>query len=86
VAWRCVQDTRQHGTERLFDESWRPLQGPALCVFNDRAFTDADLRGIQMLGRGSKLLDPNKTGQYGVGFNVVYHLTDVPSFLTKGPL
>ena len=79
-----VKDTRQHGTERIFDQSWRPLQGPALCVYNNRPFTDADLRGIQMLGQGSKVFDPNKTGQYGVGFNCVYHLTDVPSFLTKG--
>lgn len=28
--------------------------------------------------------DPNKTGQYGVGFNCVYHLTDAPSFMTGG--
>ncbi|CAG2253120.1 unnamed protein product [Mytilus edulis] len=28
--------------------------------------------------------DPTKTGQYGVGFNAVYHLTDVPSFLSRG--
>ena len=79
-----VKDTRQHGTERIFDASWKPLQGPALCVYNNRPFTEADLKGIQMLGQGSKVFDPNKTGQYGVGFNCVYHLTDVPSFLTKG--
>ena len=79
-----VKDTRQHGTERVFDASWKPLQGPALCVYNNRPFTDADLKGIQALGQGSKVFDPNKTGQYGVGFNCVYHLTDVPSFLTKG--
>jgi len=79
-----VKDTRQHGTERVFDQSWKPLQGPALCVYNNRPFTEADLKGIQMLGQGSKVFDPNKTGQYGVGFNCVYHLTDVPSFLTKG--
>ena len=79
-----VKDTRQHGTERIFDASWKPLQGPALCVYNNRPFTEGDLKGIQMLGQGSKVFDPNKTGQYGVGFNCVYHLTDVPSFLTKG--
>lgn len=28
--------------------------------------------------------DPTSTGKYGVGFNAVYHLTDVPSFITKG--
>ena len=40
--------------------------------------------GIQRLGEGSKSDDPNKTGQYGVGFNSVYHLTDVPTFLSDG--
>jgi sacsin len=34
---------------------------------------------------GSKLYDRTKTGQFGVGFNAVYHLTDVPSFITRGP-
>ena len=77
-----INDPRQHRTERVFDESWKPLQGPALCVFNDKAFSEADITGIQRLGEGSKSLDPNKTGQYGVGFNCIYHLTDAPSFLT----
>ena len=79
-----VNDARSHRAERVFDESWRPLQGPALCVYNDRPFSERDIEGIQRLGEGSKTLDPNKTGQYGVGFNCVYHLTDVPSFLTSG--
>ena len=47
-----------------------------------KSFSEADITGIQRLGEGSKSLDPNKTGQYGVGFNCVYHLTDAPSFLT----
>ena len=80
-----IADKRRHRAERIFDESWRPLQGPALCVYNDRPFNETDLLGIQRLGEGSKSSDPNKTGQYGVGFNCVYHLTDVPSFLTCGP-
>lgn len=80
-----IKDSRQHGTERVFDKSFRPLQGPALCVYSNRAFTETDLEAIQRLGEGSKSADPNKTGQYGVGFNCVYHLTDAPSFLTRGP-
>ncbi len=80
-----IKDARQHPKERVFDESWKPLQGPALCVYNDSPFTDLDLQGIQRLGEGSKTNDPNKTGQYGVGFNCVYHLTDAPSFLTCRP-
>ncbi|KAI8506253.1 hypothetical protein Bbelb_156800 [Branchiostoma belcheri] len=79
-----VFDKRQHDTKHIFDDSWKDLQGPALCVYNNRPFTENDLIGIQNLGQGSKAHDPVKTGKYGVGFNAVYHLTDCPSFMTGG--
>ncbi|CAC5371400.1 unnamed protein product [Mytilus coruscus] len=79
-----VIDYNNHETDNLFSDSWKPLQGPAILIYNDSSFSEADIRGIQKLGIGSKGEDPTKTGQYGVGFNAVYHLTDVPSFLTKG--
>lgn len=78
-----VADMRQHSDRRVFESSWRPLQGPALCIFNDQPFGDADLEGIQRFGEGSKTLDPAATGQYGVGFSSVYHLTDAPQLLTS---
>ncbi|XP_078326289.1 sacsin-like isoform X3 [Crassostrea virginica] len=78
-----IKDNRQHGTEHIFSDNWKELQGPALCVYNDSVFSEKDLKGIQNLGIGSKVEDPILTGQYGVGFNVVYHLTDVPTFLTR---
>ncbi|XP_060572031.1 sacsin-like [Ruditapes philippinarum] len=78
-----VKDYREHSTKRLFSKSCASLQGPALCVFNNSYFTKEDFEGIHNLGQGSKGEDPTKTGQYGVGFNSVYHLTDTPSFITK---
>ena len=80
-----IKDYRTHRTDKVLDETFCPLQGPALCVFNNSAFTQDDLKGIQDLGMGSKAEDPTKTGQYGIGFNAVYNLTDAPSFLIKGP-
>jgi len=77
-----ICDLRSLGTEKVFDETWKAVQGPAVCIYNDRSFTNKDLQGIQSLGEGSKSDDPVKTGQYGVGFNCVYHLTDVPTFFT----
>ncbi|XP_015767806.1 PREDICTED: sacsin-like [Acropora digitifera] len=79
-----IKDPRHHPNKKVFHDSWKPLQGPALCVYNNRPFTNADIEGIHNLGEGSKEEDPSKTGQYGVGFNAVYHLTDVPSFMTCG--
>ena len=78
-----ILDPRRHPKERIFETCWEPLQGPALCVYNNKPFTKSDIEGIQNLGEGSKGDDPSKTGQYGVGFNAVYHLTDVPSFMSK---
>ena len=80
-----LKDFRTHSCSQIFDSVFKEFQGPALLVYNDSSFTQADLKGIQQLGIGSKSDDPAKTGQYGVGFNAVYNLTDLPSFLTKGP-
>ncbi|XP_061648416.1 sacsin isoform X1 [Phyllopteryx taeniolatus] len=77
-----VWDRRQHGTEKTFGEKWNRLQGPALCVFNNSVFSDADLAGIQQLGTGGKRHSPDKIGKYGLGFTSVFHLTDCPSILT----
>ncbi|KAK3735701.1 hypothetical protein QZH41_001317 [Actinostola sp. cb2023] len=57
-----LTNPRQHPDERVFEDSWKPLQGPALCVYNNVPFTDSDIKGIQNLGEGSKGDDPNKTG------------------------
>ena len=38
------------------------------------------------MGLGSKYSDAETIGQYGIGFNAVYHLTDCPSFVTGGEI
>ena len=77
-----ILDKRFHGTNKIFSEKWQKLQGPALLVWNNSTFSDRDLEGIQKLGLGSKKKNHESIGQYGIGFNVVYHLTDCPSFVT----
>ena len=79
-----ILDKRTHGDEGLLSENWKKLQGPALLVWNDSVFTEKDLDGIQELGLGSKRFDFETIGQFGIGFNVVYHVTDCPSFITGG--
>ena len=79
-----ILDKRTHRKESVLSEEWQQLQGPALLVWNDSIFTEADLKGIQELGLGSKRGRAETIGQYGIGFNVVYHLTDCPSFVTNG--
>ena len=79
-------DKRYHDSEKVISEEWKQLQGPALLFWNDSSFTEEDLRGIQKIGLGNKREDPDKIGQYGIGFNVVYHYTDCPSFITNDRL
>ena len=77
-----ILDKRFHGKKSVFSEKWQKLQGPALLIWNNSTFSEKDLKGIQKLGLGSKKADHETIGQYGIGFNVVYHLTDCPSFVT----
>ncbi|XP_063955000.1 sacsin-like [Lytechinus pictus] len=79
-----VLDLRTHPKDRLFKDEMSHLQGPAICVYNNKAFTDGDIEGIQRLGVGGKRDLSSKVGRFGVGFNAVYHLTDCPSFYTNG--
>ena len=81
-----ILDKRYHGSETVISERWKELQGPALLFWNNSTFSKEDLKGIQRLGLGSKRDDADKIGQYGIGFNVVYHYTDCPSFITDNKL
>jgi len=53
------------------------LQGPALVAYNDAKFTPRDFEALTKVGGATKRADSSKTGNYGQGFNAVYHLTDV---------
>ena len=79
-----IYDKRTLPHKRVLQENASEIQGPALCVYNNKYFSEEDFSGISKLGIGSKKDDPEKTGQYGIGFNAVYHLTDCPSFLSNG--
>ncbi|XP_076358830.1 sacsin-like [Tachypleus tridentatus] len=80
-----IKDFRLHSSKKMPDDSWKANQGPALCVYSDAGFSSRDLEGIQNLGVGSKSSNFLNTGKFGVGFNAVYHITDIPSFLTVSP-
>nr|XP_006822247.1 PREDICTED: sacsin-like [Saccoglossus kowalevskii] len=82
-----IYDPRSHPTGKIVSDLWKPIQeSPAICVFNDRVFSAGDIEGIQQVGIGGKSADGYTTGQYGIGFNSVYHLTDCPSFLSDDEL
>ena len=79
-----VLDLRHHGTEKLWAPTMKDFQGPALLAYNSSKFTKTDFESIQRIGDSLKKETSQgiKTGRFGVGFNSVYHLTDVPQFVS----
>ncbi|CAK9135400.1 unnamed protein product [Ilex paraguariensis] len=75
-------DRRVHGTESLLSPKVAQWQGPALLAYNNAVFTEDDFVSISRIGGSSKHGQAWKTGRFGVGFNSVYHLTDLPSFVS----
>ncbi|XP_066931148.1 sacsin-like [Clytia hemisphaerica] len=81
---KLLYDRRVNGDKRdlLVDQGMKDWQGPALWIYNDKMFTEEDFENITKLNAGTKEYDTKKIGKFGLGFNSVYHLTDVPSFLS----
>ncbi|KAL4186156.1 hypothetical protein AMTRI_Chr09g12820 [Amborella trichopoda] len=75
-------DHRSHGVDSLLSSKLAEWQGPALLAYNDAEFTEDDFVSISRIGGSKKLGQAWKTGRFGVGFNSVYHLTDLPSFVS----
>ena len=80
------QEKESHGTKTLLSPDMAEFQGPALYAYDDVEFKDVDYASIQRVGDGLKRGDPTKTGQFGLGFNSCYHLTDMPSFCSGSNL
>lgn len=76
-------DTRYHPTDSLFFEGMAESHGPALVVHNNAKFTNEDFKNITKLAGATKQHDPLKIGKFGVGFCSVYHITDIPSFVSQ---
>ncbi|KAJ0963928.1 hypothetical protein J5N97_029050 [Dioscorea zingiberensis] len=79
---RLCLDRRSHGTESLLSDSLAQWQGPALLAYNDAVFSEDDFVSISRIGDSKKQGQAWKTGRFGVGFNSVYHITDLPSFVS----
>ena len=57
----------------------------ALLVYNDAIFSKTDFQSIQRIGDSLKRAEEEskaKIGRFGIGFNAVYHWTELPSFIS----
>ncbi|KAF6714540.1 Sacsin [Oryzias melastigma] len=81
-------DFREHKDppESLIDPGMSLCQGPCLWAFNNKQFTTEDWENVVKVGSASKETKVEKIGKFGLGFNTVYHVTDVPSILSGSKL
>lgn len=102
VEMTVIWDQRSHGTESLVSNDLKEFQGPALCIANNAVFSEKvhpavlglnglfivqqDFENIKHVENSYKQHENDKIGKYGVGFNSVYHLTDLPSFVSTDKL
>ncbi len=51
-------------------------------------FTAEDFKSIQRIGDSLKKTEESKAkiGRFGIGFNSVYHITELPSFVSSNYL
>ena len=81
-------DARTHSVDSssLFFPEMLESHGPALLVHNDKTFSKDDFENITKLAGATKQNRPLKIGKFGIGFCSVYHITDVPSFVSQDTL
>ena len=77
-------DARNHRVNAgsLLFPGMASCHGPALVVHNNAVFTQDDFQNITKLAGATKEGKALKIGKFGVGFCSVYHMTDVPSFIS----
>lgn len=83
---RFCLDHRTHRSEKMAAAALAQFQGPSLLVSNDAVFTAEDFASIQRIGDSLKNTggaeSKTKIGRFGIGFNAVYHWTELPSFIS----
>ncbi|TRY91660.1 hypothetical protein DNTS_003327, partial [Danionella cerebrum] len=81
-------DFRKHRDppESLFDTGMALCNGPCLWVFNNQLFSEEDWTNIVKVGSASKENKVDMIGKFGLGFNAVYHVSDIPSILSGNTL
>ena len=85
-----VQNADDAGARRLqltvLERGWpharnRLLRGPALLVANDGAFRDKDREALHKAIGGSKELEVDKVGTFGIGLKSVFHICEAFAYV-----
>ena len=77
-----TNDNRDCMGNTLLGDTMKAAHGESLWVYNDAQFSEEDFRNILNVGGATKKEKTDKIGSFGIGFNSVFHLTDVPSIVS----
>ncbi|KAK2905345.1 hypothetical protein Q8A67_007144 [Cirrhinus molitorella] len=85
---KFLLDFRKHRDppETLIDDGMALCNGPCLWIYNNELFSQEDWENIVKVGSASKHNNIEMIGKFGLGFNSVYHVSDIPSVLSGNTL
>ena len=69
--------------DSLFGDRMKECQGPAIWFYNDAKFSKEDFNNIVKVDGATKKDNWEKIGSFGIGFNSVYHFTDLPTIVSE---
>ncbi|KAF0558050.1 Sacsin [Gigaspora margarita] len=77
-----ILDHNTYPAKKLFDPKLCRYQGPALLSANNAIFQEKDFKSLLNLANSAKMDECDKIGVMGIGFNSIFHITDVCSFIS----
>ena len=83
ISWILESENAQYPSKDIFCDELRAWQTPALYIYNDGVFSDADFKALVKIGVGNEGCS-SKIGKYGIGSLTMYLFTDIPSMIS-GP-
>ncbi|CAG8578635.1 2163_t:CDS:2 [Gigaspora margarita] len=77
-----ILDHNTYPAEKLFDPELGRYQGPAFLSANNAIFQEKDFKSLLNLANSAKMNECDKIGVMGIGFNSIFHISDVCSFIS----
>ncbi|CAG8555991.1 6851_t:CDS:2 [Racocetra persica] len=77
-----ILNHKTYPSEKLCDPKLERYQGPALLSANDTIFQPEDFKSLVNLANSMKIDKYDKIGVMGIGFNSIFHVSDVSSIIS----
>ncbi|CAG8556133.1 9278_t:CDS:2 [Cetraspora pellucida] len=77
-----ILNHKTYSSEKLCDPKLERYQGPALLSANDSIFQPEDFKSLVSLANSMKIDKYDKIGVMGIGFNSIFHISDVSSIIS----